>query len=45
MRVFLHNHPFFNPKVATDAVYDTENSDAANKFGAEVFKRRNPEAL
>lgn len=43
--VFLHNHPFFDPKVATDAVYDVENSDAANKFGAEVFKRRNPDAF
>jgi glycosyltransferase involved in cell wall biosynthesis len=43
--VFLHNHPFFNPKIPKDAVYDVENSDDAYKFGAEVFKRRNPDAF
>jgi hypothetical protein len=43
--VLRHEHPFFNPAVPTDATYAIENSNEGYKFGLEVFKRRNPDAL
>ena len=43
--VLRHEHPFFNPAVPTDDTYAIENSSEGYKFGAEVFKRRNPDAF
>ena len=43
--VLRHEHPFFNPAVPTDDTYAIENSTEGYKFGAEVFKRRNPDAF
>jgi hypothetical protein len=43
--VLRHEHPFFNPAVPTDDIYAIENSNEGYKFGLEVFKRRNPDAL
>jgi len=40
--VFRHEHPYWNPAIPSDPTYAMENSDAAYKFGNEIFARRNP---